>query len=106
MKHKQKPIYFCVLTGLRGCYMPDSVAHYGVRGFAHFADICRDHVREFRSLRAIRYAWEHVKAGRSLEICIAHAYKDEGGKAYGVTVGTSDARSLLEYRRACAKGLA
>lgn len=118
-------VYFCLMNGLRGCYMPDSVSHYYAESFEQFAEIVRDSVRMFehawnldyaddaaesdypdadsddaRVVELLRHCWEHAQRG-SLELCLAiGASWDDGvelNPGYGLTVSQS---SESEYQEA------
>lgn len=118
---KATPVFYCMLRGLRGCYMPDSVEHAGVRDFESFARDVRDTVESDDGLAwnvnnpaepdaaevtaLIAEAWDHVRHGR-LELCLAIGATwdnetPEFNESYGLTIGASDARDLLAYRREC-----
>jgi hypothetical protein len=94
------------MRGLRGCYMPDDVAHYAVRSFEEFRRIVRDEVKfadlvwdypdEFADTQAMwSELWDHAQRG-SLELCVAI---EEDNNSYGLTVSTSCARDYLNFRR-------
>lgn len=42
---KAKPVYWCEMRGLRGCYMPDESSTRAARTFEQFAASIRDEVR-------------------------------------------------------------
>ena len=41
---KPKPVFFNLMRGLRGCYMPDDSSEHVARTFEEFATAVRDHV--------------------------------------------------------------
>jgi len=103
---KAKPVFFCLMRSLRGCYMPDDVAHYAVRSFEEFRRIVRDEVKfaglvwyypdEYADLPAMwSELWNHAQHG-SLELCVAI---EEDNNSYGLTVSQSCARDYLAFRR-------
>lgn len=116
---KAKPVFYCVLRGLRGGYMPDDARHEAVRTFEQFAESiryevdffelawnCDDIDNETQIDKLLREAWEHVQHG-ALERCVATGARwDEEGRdferdsSYGLTVSGSCARDYAEYRRA------
>ena len=118
---KGKPVFFCILRGLRGGYMPDDASHTAVRSFEEFCDVLESEVRQHdmawnidpdRTTQhgmidaLLRDAWDHVQHG-SLELCVAiSTRRDVDGvrealdPSYGITVGGSSRSELLEYRRA------
>lgn len=120
---KGKPVYFCIMRGLRGCYMPDDAAHEAARSFEQFDKSLRyevdlyemawnveawreddaDHAEQVAAL--IREAWEHVQHG-SHELCVAVDVRGDGegepwelNESYGITVGGSSLHEYREYRR-------
>jgi hypothetical protein len=117
MVDKAKPVFFCLMRGLRGGYMPDDVTHEGVRTFDAFVESLKQEV-DFQEMAwnvdeqtpeqisaLLQQAWHHAQRG-SLELCVAVGARwneendtEELNEAYGLTVSQSCARDLLEYRR-------
>lgn len=94
---KATPVFFCLMRGLRGGYMPDDVEHGAARTFEDFAAAVRDSVRfsdmawnldyaegaeinadnypdpdsdDARVVALLRHGWEHAQRG-NLELCLA-----------------------------------
>lgn len=89
------PVYFTMLRGLRGCYMPDDVSRYSVENFREFAACINAAAAmhdDMRSRGQMQFAWEHVKNGKPLEVC-THADKSGG---YGIMISGCTAAEFFE----------
>lgn len=118
---KAKPVYFCIMRGLRGCYMPDESRVVAVRSFEEFEselqyeidfhdlawDIDPERTSEHGMIDAmLREAWAHVQARGYLGYCVAVGVErgDDGERealntSYGVTVHAASIEEYREYRR-------
>jgi len=99
-----KPVYFCLMRGLRGGYMPDDVEHCeastlddfkaSVRASVEFADMVWDYPDEHADKDTMwAQLWEHAQSGK-LEMCVAVARDND---AYGLTLSGSCESDYLEY---------
>lgn len=122
MTTKGKPVYFTMLRGLRGCYMPDASCTAAVRSYAEFKRHLEFECDTFEMLwntndeneqspeliEAIcQEAWRHVQKPGYLGLCIAIGadYDHESdttraNESYGITVHSATRGDYVDYRRA------
>lgn len=87
-------VYFRILRGLRGCYMPDDSRVFWADTFRQFCAILKAEAEthELTSLGQNQFAWEHVKTGGMLDVC-THADKRQG---YGLMIGAASESDFFE----------
>lgn len=96
---KPKPVFFCVMHGMRGVYMPDEVTHYAARTFKQFAKILNDETslnEDYKSQSQTRFAWRYIRDARNWREVCTHATRDG---SYGLLVSRSTAGDYLTHQR-------
>lgn len=87
-------VYFRILRGLRGCYMPDDSTCYWADTFRQFCDILKTEAatHDLTPMGQTQFAWEHVKSGKALSVC-THA---DSSRSYGLQVSGATAAEFFE----------
>ncbi len=95
----KSPTYFVMMRGLRGCYMPDDVAHYKADNYKEFCSLIRYEIEfnEAKSTGQIPFAWKHLHNGDWREVCVATSRDSDG---YGILVSRCTEQEFNEAEEA------